>query len=364
MWYTAGIARGDYPCNHSPALPTNVTRRRNLPNSNFDLIALAPWISVNCSTTYLKAVDEENVAIKGFIFYAKDPQAAMPSSENVYWKGVLYKEFDFPVYAIDALEGLPLINKVVEYSGNLSEIWEKNDLTLYYDSRDYARVFVQVDTGASRVIRDKESVAGIVAPLAHRVGRADPHRRFDVVSMHLIQYRRRVTLRRRVARREVNLEALGIKRLMVPRHILETFSLRLYVPVPRTPPRVATAQEASQMTPGMQRSIPPREPTELAPSTLIRELPCLHVFREDSSTLPRGYVPPNLTNATVRRERNMRRLRARVDSDGCDTSVWDKFCIWRLLIARVMRGERGGNAEGTRRRRKEGREEGHAESGE
>ncbi|KAL7265895.1 hypothetical protein RUND412_011575, partial [Rhizina undulata] len=78
--YTAGIARGDAvsdlayvplilprddPCNHSPALPTNVTRRENLSNSNFDLIALAPWISVNRSTAYLKAADEEHVTIKG-----------------------------------------------------------------------------------------------------------------------------------------------------------------------------------------------------------------------------------------------------------------------------------------------------------
>lgn len=71
----------------------------------------------------------------------------------------------------------------------------------------------------------------------------------------------------------------------------------------------------------------------MAHRTIVRELPCLHVFHPDcidpflegqsslcplckASALPQGYVPPSLTNATVRRERNLRRMRARVDAGG------------------------------------------------
>lgn len=210
------------------------------------------------------------------------------------------------------------------------------------------------------------------------------------LSMHWLQYQHRQRLRRRVASGQVDLEALGIKRLSVPRKILDAFPMRVYVPEPTTSevadepitplspqpvyPQPAFSQKEpvrhfAEPDPPLPPSPPPilRRPSryrhldttlrrgysqtqcpicldDFTPyNTVVRELPCLHVFHPDcidpfletqsslcplckSSALPQGYVPPSLTNATVRRERNLRRMRARVDA-GDDGGRW-----WSRII--------------------------------
>lgn len=39
------------------------------------------------------------------------------------------------------------MGKVAEYSGNMSDAWEAHNLTSYYNATDYARVFMEIDTG-------------------------------------------------------------------------------------------------------------------------------------------------------------------------------------------------------------------------
>lgn len=209
---------------------------------------------------------------------------------------------------------------------------------------------------------------------------------------------------------------MGIKRLSVPRRILEKFPIRIYVPEPpsstintttqspphsphptqptsqppRTPPRYTTPSPplppSPTVAPRRRRSQDGRRhqlshDTTLqrgysqsqcpicledfvAYSTTVRELPCLHVFHPECidpfletqsslcplckvSALPRGYVPPQLTNATVRRERNLRRMRARVDAGGGGVRWW-----WRF----VPRGGFGGDEDEDREIRSAARE--------
>lgn len=204
--------------------------------------------------------------------------------------------------------------------------------------------------------------------------------------MHWLQYQHRQRLRRRVASGQVDLEALGIKRLSVPRKILDAFPMRVYVPEPATPeatdgPITPLSPQPTHPEPAFSQKAPVRHfaapdpplppPISLRPSryphldttlrrgysqtqcpiclddfapynTVVRELPCLHVFHPDcidpfletqsslcplckSSALPQGYVPPSLTNATVRRERNLRRMRARVDAGDGGGQWWTRI---------------------------------------
>ncbi len=47
----------DDPCNRQVAefIPSKVTRQKNLPPTNYNLIALAPWINANCTKSFLAA---------------------------------------------------------------------------------------------------------------------------------------------------------------------------------------------------------------------------------------------------------------------------------------------------------------------
>lgn len=228
-------------------------------------------------------------------------------------------------------------------------------------------------------------------------------------SMHMLQYRHLQRLRRRVANGQVDLEALGIKRLSVPRRILEKFPVRIYVPepaptvpapthsLPVSPRPIRPISNPPRTPPPVRYFAPPSPPLPPSPtparrrqshdrrnyhlthdttlqrgysqsqcsiclddfipySTAVRELPCLHVFHPNCidqfletqsslcplckvSALPRGYVPPQLTNATVRRERNLRRMRARVDAGGGGLSWWARF-RFRMSLSRYEEEER------------------------
>jgi len=62
--------------------------------------------------------------------------------------------------------------------------------------------------------------------------------------MHLLQYRYRQNLRRRVANGEVDLEALGVKRLTVPKEILDKFPISVYIANPPNPSQPPISTDA------------------------------------------------------------------------------------------------------------------------
>jgi len=163
-------------------------------------------------------------------------------------------------------------------------------------------------------------------------------------TMHCIQRRRRDRLRRRIQSGELDLEQLGVKRLTVPRRVLEEMPLYTYPPekgdpAQRTEPEpgsetVQTTDEPVQQVHAEKDRAATSTPQTAflqptcaiclddfcADESVVRELPCRHVFhaacvdaflRESSSlcplcktsVLPKGYCPPVITNAMVRRER-------------------------------------------------------------
>jgi hypothetical protein len=183
--------------------------------------------------------------------------------------------------------------------------------------------------------------------------------------MHVIQRRRRNALRQRVVNGEIDLEAVGVKRLTVPREYLEKLPLYTYsagpnqeslhkaypdVPaqthnIPSPTIEIETELKSTLVT--RRSSAPPlNAPTHGISSAFsqptcpiclddfetnesqVRELPCQHIFHADcidtflisnsslcpmckKSVLPPGYCPATITNLMVRRERNIRRIRAR-----------------------------------------------------
>lgn len=193
--------------------------------------------------------------------------------------------------------------------------------------------------------------------------------------MHLIQRRRRNNLRQRVVNGEIDLEAIGVKRLTVPREYLEKLPLYTYSAGPNDqglekayPDAPAQAEnipsptiEAGTGLKSTPLTRPSSAPPLAAPShgtspafsqptcpiclddfesneSQVRELPCQHIFHADcidtflisnsslcpmckKSVLPSGYCPATITNLMVRRERNIRRIRARSGANAASAAM-------------------------------------------
>lgn len=367
LLYTPILPAGNDGCRTAGdyTIPSNATTRANLPKADYDLIAVAPWGSPGCVLQYLNSVQEDPIV--GFIFFLPDNSTTAPPAANSNawslgdsneWKG----DNHFPVYAIPGQSGDLILRNSALYSGNMTDVPHGHLLTESYDSRDYVRLFVDVQTsGGTSLPSLWVFLLVVLGILLCVIG-------LTSFVMHMLQRRRRQTLRRRVANGEVDLEALGIKRLTVPQEILDEMPLYTYgdgiavrPTAVRSLARETPARESEILgkeEPIAESSRAPRRAqistldqptcaiclddfvpaTSSAQGTIVRELPCRHIFhpecvdtflRDNSSlcpmckntALPKGYCPRIVTNAMVRRERMVRRIRPRVSAADVDAEV-------------------------------------------
>ncbi|PSK51931.1 hypothetical protein B9Z65_3198 [Elsinoe australis] len=339
----------------SPYVPDNVTRRPNLPNLAFPPVAIAPWLSPQCVQSYLAAARRDTA--RSFVFFLPNQGTDTPPSANDAawglsdggrWKG----DNPYPVYAISSSAGQTLMQQSALYSGpNLTTAPNGQQLGQLYDRNDYAKLYIDINLSVTAGLPSLWIfLVVILAVLVSIVG---------IISsaMHFIQRRRRQQLRRRVANGEVDLEVLGVKRLLVPQEILNK--------MPVYPYEKAGAVTASSLDEERKSASPSPNPigkknheTEtinkhghgrmpsmatnhfdqpacaiclddfVANEAMVRELPCEHIFHPEcvdvfltqnsslcplckKSALPAGYCPDVITNVMVRRERNLRRARER-----------------------------------------------------
>jgi hypothetical protein len=272
----------------------------------------------------------------------------------------------FPIYAIPTDIGDQLMQELSLYSGNMTEVPNGHEISELpnVDPRDYVRMYTAIHTTSNSNMPNLWVFLLIVVAILVLMLAGTS------VAMHMIQRARRNSLRRRILNREVDLEALGIKRLTVPHDIIEKCPLFTYnCEDEKPPPQIVvgdtdnsaqssqSAEEISEVHEVPQSAGPrPASAGEIISNhsslthtflpysqptcpicledfksgvTPIRELPCGHIFHPEcidsflsnnsslcpmckKSVLPQGYCPTPITNAIVRRERNLRRLRSRV----------------------------------------------------
>lgn len=361
-----------------PYIPQNVTRRANLPQGRVPLVALAPWITPDCTKSYLAVAQD----VSAFIFYLTDNRNGKPPPVNdPAWKlndgGSWKSENDFPVYAIPGSLGTIMMHQLSLYSNTPTNNSHTYLLTADHDSINYVRLYARIETSR------QSSLPSLWAFLLIVLGLILFLICVTSISMHCIQRRNRQALQRRVAAGEVDLEALGIKRLTVPKSALDQLPIFTYITDENQPPNgtvvrsplentetlsvpstlpgttfqpggVSEPPHNVSMIPNNRESTPspPRSSSSFAnrqssysqPScaiclddfvshrTTVRELPCRHIYHpgcidifliENSSlcpickgkVLPQGYCAETITNAMVRRERQVRRRQERESSD-------------------------------------------------
>ncbi|KAH6657358.1 hypothetical protein BKA67DRAFT_655631 [Truncatella angustata] len=330
-------------------IPKNATRQSNLPPTTYNLVALAPWIDANCTKALLTSTRADQ--LRAFLFYLPNNDTSQPpGADDSTWtlddgsSKSWMSSYHYPIYVIPGASGTEMMHELSLYSGSLNQVpYGANISALYHpDSADYVRIWTEL-----RVAYDSPTlpiwawiliIAGVFISVAGGTS----------MFMHCAQRRRRAALRRRVMRGDTDLEGLGIKRVTVPpQHILD-FPLFTYnydppsasLPSPNSPlfaEMKGTYGASSSTDPTAGKHLPP---PDYQPSchicleyyeskvSVIRELPCGHIFHPDCideflgeisslcpickmSMLPRGYSP-KITNGMVRRERATRRLRPRV----------------------------------------------------
>ncbi|KAK0369373.1 hypothetical protein CLIM01_13270 [Colletotrichum limetticola] len=349
-------------------IPRNATTQAELPPTNYNLIAIAPWFNATCTKAYLASARLD--PIRAFIFYrpnnsTNEPQGADSPIWDLEDGDAWRTQNRFPIFAVPGAEGTKFMKQLSLYSGNISEIPYGEEIQEIYDphDNDYVRIWTEL------TIKDRDSVPAMWTWILTVVGVVILIIACLSLTMHLVQRRRRISLRRRVLSGEVDLEAMGIKRVTVPVDHVKGFPLFTYsfqpemISTPSTTrppksvrsPRSMRTDQRTISESAVPRSRARRASVNSSKSTVatnyqpqchiclenyvdrdsvIRELPCGHIFHPEcideflslnSSLCPickRNMLPPNycpkITNGMVRRERAIRRLRERVVFDESD----------------------------------------------
>ncbi|BFZ64044.1 Nucleolar protein 58 [Saitoella coloradoensis] len=324
------------------AVPSGITSWNDIPHE-YLRIAMVPL--TGCVNQYLMQARQDQSILAAVLYNVTG--SSYPLSEIS-----VQSSWNFPIYSISSDEAAPLLQELVNYSGNLTSVPYGHNLSHLYPVDSYARLIMQIgDSGVSLpglwiflliVLATLCLIVGIVS-----------------IGMHAHTYRARRDLRRRIAAGELDLEALGVKRLTVPKVMLGKMPIKTFgetTPVldPNKAVETTMVFEAGLNGTTINHTSTPSDATLTNPThtqgvseapnfdqtscaicldefipheSLIRELPCSHIFHPDCidpylstrsslcplckrSCLPRGYVPDTLqlTNATIARERRLRRM--------------------------------------------------------
>ncbi|KAL6860057.1 hypothetical protein ACO1O0_004082 [Amphichorda felina] len=331
-------------------IPPNVTRRSDLPPTNYNLIALAPWFSIDCTQAYLAAARFDPV--RAFVFYKPNNSSNKPQDvDSPIWNldddGAWKSANRYPVFAVPGLEGQQMMDQLSLYSGNVTEIPHGQEITELYgpNPSDYVRIWTELQMkNPSNMLALWTFFLIVIGSLLFIITLVS-------LTMHLIQRRRRQSLQQRVESGEVDLEASGIKRLAVPASHVKEFPLYTYnaepdvASVPVTPSSVGAPMSTHSVRSSRSRKSRRRHHDSRSVISDIRPPGSIRSKRSSLGgsvdTTATNFQPnchiclvsPKITNAMVRRERALRRLRGRVDLDEFELEAGEaKIKLWKKRL--------------------------------
>ncbi|KAJ5308784.1 hypothetical protein N7508_004163 [Penicillium antarcticum] len=364
------------PCNNITAssVPSNVTRYEDVSEFGYSLIGLAPWVTAECSSSYLDAA--RKAGSHGLIFFqpSLNETELPPSSDDPKWTindGDEWRmENDYPVYAIPGAAGATLIRDLSHFSDSANITAKSNSSEGFAVQPKSDRLFarVDIDTDSSGEMPSLWAfilaIAGTVLILSLLL----------VIIYRLVLRKRRDILLQRINDGQIDIEALTMTPLKAPREVVDKMPLYTYLEInpeeettitrPTTPDDDATLNSGYNTAPSspnqhqhLDDASPKKpEPAYIKPaegekeesqkakyrlshtqttcaiciddfvagSSLVRELPCGHIFDsgcidpfliENSclcplckkSVLPPGTCHVAVTNEMVQREHLSRR---------------------------------------------------------
>lgn len=143
------------PCNSivSQYIPSNVTRHRDVTDYGYPIIGLAPWVTPECTQSFLAASRE--VDAEGLVFFqpSSNETGIPPPHSDQRWDlhdgDQWRKQNDYPVYAIPGPAGITLMNELAWFSdGKSNHSSSDNDTSIDPTRKETSqRLFTMLDTG-------------------------------------------------------------------------------------------------------------------------------------------------------------------------------------------------------------------------
>ncbi|EYE94492.1 uncharacterized protein EURHEDRAFT_93521 [Aspergillus ruber CBS 135680] len=214
------------PCNDiaAPFVPPNVTRKEDVSPFGDHSIALAPWISVECTHSFLNASQHEEPDALIFFLPAQDNKEKPPPPDDPTWVLGDSDEWkdrnEFPVYAIPGPDGATLMQRLSWYSGDATSTSPHENgnsaVAPHRHHHENVRLFTFIDLAKNG--KKMPSLWGFVLAI---LGTILVLSMLLLVCYQIVQKRRRRRLRRRIEAGDADLESLGLNQMKVPQEIVD-----------------------------------------------------------------------------------------------------------------------------------------------
>lgn len=139
------------PCNSvtAPFVPANVTRHNDIWEFGYPAIGLAPWVSVECTKSFLAS--SQKVGTQALIFFqpSSNNTEIPPPSNDPCWqlndRGTWKARNDYPVYAIPGPAGTTLMRELSWFSDGEAKGKVDNGSHAIMQHRSSNRLFAMID---------------------------------------------------------------------------------------------------------------------------------------------------------------------------------------------------------------------------
>ncbi|PKX89500.1 E3 ubiquitin-protein ligase RNF103 [Aspergillus novofumigatus IBT 16806] len=215
------------PCNNATAslVPSNSTRHSHVAPLNFPNIGLAPWVSIDCTQSFLNASQQQGVEALIF-FLPSTNDSKPPAPEDSIWNlgddGAWKSRNNYPVYAIPGPAGETLMQQLSWYSDNATLVGFDTDSNLNESSALAQDQHGIVRFGGSS--KHAQSLGFILAIL----GMVLVLSIIILLCYQFVQKRRRLALERHISAGEADIENFGLHQIRVSREVLDQIPTYVY----------------------------------------------------------------------------------------------------------------------------------------